>query len=286
MKFGAGMKKYLVIFILAGTFAAPHEAQAGGKAADAVASAALTALIYGQQLLDSKTFTKQITNLIEAVTTARDNLKKVEDTCDYFVNQLRKFGNIKDYKDFMRWSDRSLYLAERVERDFSNINVKVGNKIYYLREAVEIKESLENGENDIRDGDMTESERIRVYRKLGLSPSSYRYLKTWEGRVDAAVKESSVSKDLINEEAGKTEEEQKEDMRIVESEKELTETQRWQLNMRMLDRRVKQLMLMNEQMARRNDMAAARIKKEETKELPRGMKAGSGYRRANNNFDL
>jgi IS5 family transposase len=119
-----------------------------------------------------------------------------------------------------------------------------------------------------------------------LPPASYRYLKTWEGSVDADVKESAVSKELINEENGKMEEEREHDMRLVEGKEELTETQRWQLKMRMLDRRGRQLMLMNEQMARQNDMEASRIKKEETDKLPRRVRAGSGYGQVNNNFDL
>jgi hypothetical protein len=273
------MKRAAVFFAVVLTLCAAREARAGG-------SSGKTAAIYAQQLADSLVYANQLTEIINAVETAGKQLDQAIATYNHFKRQLEKFANIKDYKDFMKWADRSLYLAERVERDFSNINVKVGNKRYYLREAMEIKEGLENGDEDIWGGGITESERVRVYRKLGLSPSSYRYLKTWEGRVDAAVKESAVSKDLINEEAGKTEEEHKEDMDIVESDEELTETQQWQLKMRTQDRIVKQNMLTNEQLARQNDMEAARIKKEETKELPQKMRAGSGYRRVNNNFDL
>jgi hypothetical protein len=287
------MKKYLVIFITALALAVPHKTYAG-PAAEAVviavaeaAEAAVTELIYKQQkYVDSPKHLNKWVQYKEKADTFYKQLKKEEAAYEHFINQLKKFGNIKNYKDFMKWADRSLYLAERVERDFPDINVKVGNKRYYPQEAMEIKERLENGDEDIWSGDMTEGERIAAYRKSGLPPSNYRYQKTWEGRIDAAVKEAAVSKELINEENGRMEREHESDMKLVENGEELTETQRWQLEMRARDRIVKQRMLFNEHLARKNDLTAAEIKKKETEELPQKMRAGSGYRRVNNNFDL
>jgi hypothetical protein len=286
------MKKYLiVVFVLAVSLARPYAAHAAIDAIIEVIAraveAAIVELIHKQQKdVDADKHTTKLRQYLGRLLSFREQLKKEIATYEHLVDQLKKFGNIKNYNDFMRWTNRSLYLAERVERDFSKINVKVGSKKYYPREALEIKEALENGEEDIWADEMTESERATAYRKQGLPPASYRYLKTWEGSVDAAVKESAVSKELINEENGKMEEEREHDMRLVEGKEELTETQRWQLEMRAQDRIVKQRMLFNEQMARKSDMEASRIKKEETEKLPQPMRAGSGYQSVNNNFDL
>jgi hypothetical protein len=163
-----------------------------------VADAAVTALLtkmgadqlvyYAQslyQMVDSAQNTyNQFQNMLRAEERALQNLKGIQD--------------VKSWEDFMKWQNRQLYLEKEAENRFLNMGVKVGGKNYTLKNIEDIPEGFKDTYIDYWEEDFSEAQRQEMWAKLGLAPSNYVYVKSWENREKALAQNLLTKKDVLN----------------------------------------------------------------------------------------
>ena len=145
---------------------------------------------YGQQLqqqIEAATNTyNQFQNLLRAEQRQIENLKGAKD--------------IKSFDDLMKWTNRQLYLEKQAEDKFTKLGVKVGGKDYKLTDIKKIPGALKEEFIDYWDNEFSEAQRKEMWVKLGLSPSNYVYVKTWQAREEALAKNVLTKIEVWNEE--------------------------------------------------------------------------------------
>jgi hypothetical protein len=124
-----------------------------------------------------------IENAVHFANTAMQALNTANNTYNQFQNMVRaeeralknltSVGNIKSYDDFMAWTNRQLDLERAAVESYNRTKVSVGNTTAGL---LDITNLLENWDTYR----VSESERARIYQKLGLSPANYAYVSTWK----------------------------------------------------------------------------------------------------------
>jgi hypothetical protein len=212
-----------------------------------------------------------------------EHLKQMAE--DSFEN-FKKLADIENFEDFMKWQNRQLYMERQVEAKFNSIGMTIGGKRYGLMDAMSIPGAALNDLKDTATGDFTEAQRRRMYTKLGLSPTNYRYVRTWQGRIEDTVRTVSAMSEVLDEENIATFEQEAKDMAIVEKDDKVGATSQWQIMMRALFRQNDQLKTLNGQVAEANNLKAAEVMLEQDRRLPRDIVVGTEFDKVNSNFDL
>jgi len=92
-------------------------------------------------------------------------------------------GDIKSFDDFMDWNNRQIALEKRFEDSIMNYRVNIGGKNYAVIADIESAAyGLKDTYVDYWDREFTEEQRKEMWLSLGLTPSNYAYVKTWEKR--------------------------------------------------------------------------------------------------------
>ncbi|MDR2767031.1 MAG: hypothetical protein LBB82_01755 [Treponema sp.] len=145
------------------------------------------AVYYVQSLMEmynnAQNTYNQFQNMIRAEQRALANLKNIT--------------KVENFKDFMEWQNRQLYLERQAENRFKNMGIKIGGKTYHMSEIEEIPGAANNQFGEPYWDDFSEAQRKEMWTKLGLTPSNYTYIKAWETREEAiAARLLTLSEDL------------------------------------------------------------------------------------------
>jgi len=89
-----------------------------------------------------------------------------------------------------------MYIEREAERIYSGMGIKVGGKNYSLTEIDEIPDALRSEYVDRHWGDLSESERYKVWTDMGLAPSNYFYMKTWQKREEDLKKRFVAAREM------------------------------------------------------------------------------------------
>jgi len=189
------MKKFISAFVIIFFFAFPvrvYSASAG--------ISALLAMIYAQdgaKYAIDKVF--QVKQLAEDVMSTMHLYEQVQHWIrneQRYIKNLMSIMDVRSLSDFMGWFNRANYIARESERIYSNMGVRIGGKFYDLSEIDEIPDAIRNEYTDRHWGDLSESERYKAWTSLGMSPSSYLYMKTWQGRNEEIKKRILTSREM------------------------------------------------------------------------------------------
>ncbi|MDR1389513.1 MAG: hypothetical protein LBJ31_05995 [Treponema sp.] len=173
------MKKLKALLFLAGFIAGTAYAQM------AVVDAGMTALLaklhvdqgvyYVQSLLEmynnAQNTYNQFQNMVRAEQRALANLKNVT--------------KVENFKDFMEWQNRQLYLEKQAGSRFRNMGVKIGGQTYRMADIEEIPTALNENFGEPYWDEFTEDQRKKMWTTLGLTPSNYVYVRAWQAREEA-----------------------------------------------------------------------------------------------------
>lgn len=116
------------------------------------------------------------------------------------INNLKGVANVKNIDDFMNWYNRQLYLERQAENKYKNLGVKIGGQNYRIAEIEDIPSAMKSGYIDYWDNEFSEAQRKEMWLNLGLSPSNYVYVQTWEAREKEIAKVILTKPEVINEE--------------------------------------------------------------------------------------
>jgi hypothetical protein len=153
----------------------------------------------------------QIENTIKYIQMIEQQIENAKNTYNQFQNALRmekmamdnlkSIGNIKNFNDAKNWYNRQLYLEQQAESKYTNMGIKIGNTNYKMQDITKIPGAFREQFIDYDfSSAMSEAERKAMWTKLGLSPSNYVYLKTWQAREDKIVKQMLTERERQNEE--------------------------------------------------------------------------------------
>ena len=149
---------------------------------------------------------------VKAAVNTYDQLQKMIEAEKRALNHLKGAADIKSFDDFMKWTNRQLYLEKQASDKIAKLGVKVGGKDYKLTDVKKIPGALKEEYIDYWDNEFSEAQRKEMWVKLGLSPSNYVYVKTWQAREEALAKNIMTKIDVWNEENMKKNERKKEIM--------------------------------------------------------------------------
>jgi len=198
------MKKLLKVFVVVFFVACPlrvHAVGAAAAAAESLGAAAIVATLEKNHLIE----------IVEFAATAAETAKTAKDTYENFLklkeaerkawNNIRSVVDIRSVEDFMKWTNRTMYLAREEEYYYSQMGVQIGGNTYKMHEIDQIPDALRNSFRDPWDKDYTEEEKRDMWIKLGLTPGNYNYMKTWQERNDKIAKRIMTYSDIFAAEA-------------------------------------------------------------------------------------
>ena len=145
---------------------------------------------YGQAIIEQVKAAENTYNQFQAMLEAEKRA----------LNNLKGAQDIKSWDDFMKWQNRQLYLEKQAESKFQNLGVKIGGKNYKLADIQNIPQALKEEYVDYWSNEFSEEQRKEMWVKLGLSPSNYAYVKTWQAREEALAKNIFTKIEVWNEE--------------------------------------------------------------------------------------
>jgi membrane-associated HD superfamily phosphohydrolase len=185
--------KLVVLFVCLLGIATQSYAQLAvfdGAVSDILAKTGIDQVIYyaqsiEQMIQNAQNTYNQYQNMIRAEQRALENLKSIAD--------------VRSFDGFMEWQNRQLYLERQAEYRFKNMGIKIGDKNYTMKNVEDIPEGIRNNFGDPYWEDFTEAQRKKMWTQLGLSPSNYMYVKTWQEREDAIAQKILTKKGAINE---------------------------------------------------------------------------------------
>jgi hypothetical protein len=126
-----------------------------------------------------------------------DHMKKA---AKRYYNNLKAIMDVNSFQGFMDWYNRSLYIEQEAMRIYDSMGVRIGGKKYDLTDIDKIPDALRNEFTDPHWGDIAEEETYAIWRNLGLSPSNYFYLKTWEKRNEDIKKRFVAGREMHGDE--------------------------------------------------------------------------------------
>jgi len=193
------MKKVFIFFVIFICFVSPvkvHSASAG--------VAALVAMIYAQDgvkyAIDKIFQVKQLAEDVASTVHLYEQVQHWIRNEERYLKNLKSIMDVRSFSDFMGWFNRSMYITRESERIYNDMGVKIGGKYYGLSEIDEIPDAARNEYADRHWGDLSESERYKAWTSLGMSPSNYLYMKTWQGRNEEIKKRLLTSREMHAEE--------------------------------------------------------------------------------------
>lgn len=164
-------------------------------AAGAIGAAMETTQI-GKWAWDKVEQGKNLYEFIEQTKHLLDSLDHLKRTEERYLKNLRSIMDVRSFEDFMGWFNRTLYIEQQAERIYRGMGVKVGGKTYDLTEIDEIPGALRSEFVDRHWDDMSEEQRYKLWTGLGLAPSNYLYIKTWEKRNEEIKKRLVASREM------------------------------------------------------------------------------------------
>lgn len=193
------MKRFFVVLVVAFLVVCPLKVNALGIAESALLTSleATTAWMYAMQVIE---FGNQLEQMVLTVEQSFQQLEHMIDSTERAYKNLRSIVDVRSISDFFEWNNRQLYLEREVEMRYNNISVKVGKNTYRLHEIDEVPDALRNTFRDTFDGDFTEDEKRDMFISLGLAPSNYAYLKTWEERNKKIARQIMTYNDVFYDE--------------------------------------------------------------------------------------
>ena len=257
----------LVLCLLGGFSARSHAQMAvidAGAASLMSAMKADQAVYYAQSLME-------LVNSAQNTYNQFQNMLRAEQRA---INNLKGVTNVKNFDDFMRWQNRQLYLEREAEERFKNMGVKIGNKTYRLEDIEKIPDAVKENYVDYWEKEFSEAQRKEMWTRLGLAPSNYAYLTTWQEREKQLAKLIMEKSAMTNEENMKAFANQKEIAARYADDKNKNEDQKIQekevlmnLHMTSMDtnRVIREMALDQAQM---NELELARHKQELTPPPP------------------
>jgi len=183
------MKKLTVVILLfAVCFFLPVSVYAGGVATvvNQIAQFGMDEIWQGKELAES----------VKSAERLYDQLQHLIRTEERYLKNLRSIMDVKSFDSFMGWFNRSLYISQEAERIYSGMGIKVGGKAYDLAEIDQIPDALRSEFADRHYSDLSESERYKLWTDMGLAPSNYFYLKTWQKRGEDLKKRFIAAREM------------------------------------------------------------------------------------------
>jgi hypothetical protein len=189
------MKIILLVFVFALFLVFPMQIYAGGAAA-----AAATVAFQVQEMIDhiliEAQWVIQLADNVKQIKHLFDQLEHLKRTEERYMKNLKSIMDVRSFNDFMGWFNRSLYIEQEAERIYNGMGIEIGGKNYGLTDIDEIPDAIRNEYVDRHWEDMTEEERYKAYTSLGLAPSNYFYLKTWQNRAEEIKKRSISAREM------------------------------------------------------------------------------------------
>jgi hypothetical protein len=139
------------------------------------------------------------------------------------LNNLKGTEKVESGDDFMKWTNRQLYLEKEANDRFNSMGIKVGDKTYNVAKIQEIPGALKEQYIDYWDNEFSEKQRQEMWVKLGLAPSNYVYIKAWEEKEKALAKKIMTKAAIWNDENTKKNERKKEIMDSLAADKDKPE---------------------------------------------------------------
>jgi len=137
------------------------------------------AIYWGQQALD----------MVEQIYHMKEMIEHLGKQIEMQVENLSNIGNIHSYKDFTEWHNRQLYLERMTEEAWNGMSIKIGKQDYKLTDVQGMAHGAQDTYIDYWNKKFTEAQREEMYVNLGLTPSNYAYIKTWEAREEQLLME-------------------------------------------------------------------------------------------------
>jgi hypothetical protein len=146
-------------------------------------------------------------------------IQTMENQVENQVKNLRNIGEIHSYKDFMDWYNRQLYLERKTEETFTNMNVTIGNRSYKLTDVEGMAYGFNDTFVDHWNKEFTEDQRREMWVKLGVTPSNYAYIQTWNAREQQIAHEFLAAREIQNEKYKNEMERNNENQKALEKDK-------------------------------------------------------------------
>jgi len=189
------MKKFFLVFALALFLVFPLQVHAGS-----FVGAGILGAIFAQDAveyaIEAVYYAKDIIEAVQSTMALKEQVEHWVRNEKRYLDNLRSIMDVRSFDDFMGWFNRSMYISRESERIYSDMGVRVGGKYYDLTEIDEIPGNIRNDYIDRHWGDFSEEEKYKAYTKLGLAPSNYMYLKTWQGRNEEIKKRLLTSREM------------------------------------------------------------------------------------------
>jgi hypothetical protein len=186
------MKKILLVFAF--VFFLIFPVFPGGETG--LNSTLLSIQDWGRWALEKTYYIQQAEDMVMSIKHLYDQLEHLKRTEERYMKNLKSIMDARSFSDFMGWFNRSLYITQEAERIYNGMGVKIGGKNYGLTDIDEIPDALRNEFVDRHSGDLTEEEKYRVWTRLGLAPSNYFYLKTWQNRSEEIKKRFIAAREM------------------------------------------------------------------------------------------
>ena len=193
------MKKFFRFIVLALFVVCPLRVHAM-SAVQAGLLAAIEGTTAATLALQTIEFANQLKEMADTAKNTLAQLWEAKAAADRAIKNIRSVGDIRSIDDFIKWHNRQLYLEREVEYRYDKASVKIGKNTYKLHEIDEVPNAIRNSFRDTFDGDFTEEEKRDLFISLGLAPSNYAYLKTWEERNNKIAKRILTYSDVFAEE--------------------------------------------------------------------------------------
>jgi hypothetical protein len=169
------------------------------------ASSGLLALIYAK-LTETEVMNviRQVANIFQYIETAYNtyetlmNLYRAEERA---LKNLRSIVDIRSVSDFVNWQNRVFYLGRQEEQIYSRMGVNIDGKRYGITDIDKIPEAMKNDFKDNYRADFSEEDQYNMFTSLGMTPSNYLYMKTWQQRNDAMAKQIRTYREIHADEA-------------------------------------------------------------------------------------
>jgi hypothetical protein len=148
-------------------------------------------------------YAQQLIQLVQSAENTYNQLQNSIRQEQMAIKNLKGISDVKSWDDFTAWNNRQLYLERQAESKFQNLGVTVGGKKYSFTEAEEIAEAMKYQYVDYFDRDFTEAQRQEMWVNLGMTPSNYKYMKTWEEREKKLAHSIATKIETLSEERKK-----------------------------------------------------------------------------------
>jgi hypothetical protein len=189
------MKKIIVVLLFVIFLVSPVKIQAASGAISATVSAILANDLF-EYARDFIVYGKQLYEAVESTIALKDQVEHWIRNEERYLKNLKSIMDVRSFNDFMGWFNRTLYISQEAERIYNGMGIKIGGKNYGLTDIDEIPDAIRNEYVDRHWDDMTEEERYKAYTSLGLAPSNYFYLKTWQNRTEDIKKRFVAAREM------------------------------------------------------------------------------------------